>query len=161
MTQRLELNMYGLEKSIKRLEIAIKESNELDVYSSVSEVMMWVCNIDDLYSNNGDNNEYIASRNVDSRGSLINGVRYAFNSFKHNMDFVKIYKKSGGITFPISFPLVFESVKFNWTEADEKFKGYKSQKLKYKKLIEGKEILAVFNIIYDFYKDLKENEMRG
>lgn len=158
MTQRLELNIYALEKSIKRLEKAIQEGNELDVYSSVSEAMMWVCNVDDFYSNNGDNKEYIAFRNAESRGILINGVRYAFNSFKHNMDFVKIYKKSGGITFPISFPLVFESVKFNWTEADQKFTGYKSQKMKYKELIEGKEILKVINNIFYFFKEIRTPE---
>ncbi|WP_460264474.1 hypothetical protein [Clostridium sporogenes] len=62
------------------------------------------------------------------------------------MHFYKIHKEEGGIHFPISFPLEIPEIKVLWGGLDKDMSGnFRNQEENYKKYIEDKEILKIFD----------------
>ena len=69
--------------------------------------------------------------------SFFSGLRYANNKLKHDPTVIQIYERTGGFSFPITFPLSIEKIEFKWGKIDvEKNPNYITY-------IEGKEIIIV------------------
>jgi len=73
--------------------------------------------------------------------SLISAFRYANNELKHGKSLVTLYQRTGGFSFPISFPLVIEAIAFKWAKLEMSNKGHESQFTNYQLYLEGKQII--------------------
>ena len=76
--------------------------------------------------------------------SFFSGLRYANNKLKHDPNVIQIYERTGGFTFPITFPLSIEKIEFKWGKIDvEKNPKYQHQYDNYVTYIDGKEIITL------------------
>lgn len=75
---------------------------------------------------------------------FFSGLRYANNKLKHDPTVIQIYERTGGFSFPITFPLSIEKIEFKWGKIDvEKNPKRQNQYNNYITYIEGKEIIIV------------------
>ena len=147
--RRLENNHYALKNAYYRLKKAIDLNHDQEIYSATGEVLLWVMTTNEWHQKH--NKGYKKRRNKDDNGQILFGLLHAYNSMKHNMDFIKIHKKEGGFSFPISFPLEIPPLTVNWMEEGEVLKGKQpDQKKNYEMYIEGKEVLDTFNLAMQF-----------
>lgn len=69
-------------------------------------------------------------------------MRYANNKLKHDPKVIQVYELTGGLSFPIEFPLNCEAIAFRWgnINSDEKgkFKNQYNNYIKYIKDIKDK-----------------------
>lgn len=72
---------------------------------------------------------------------LFSAFRYANNELKHGRTLVTLYQRTGGFSFPISFPLEIPSITFRWAEIDLSASRYENQFKHYQALLEGKDIV--------------------
>lgn len=76
--------------------------------------------------------------------SFFSGLRYANNKLKHDLNTIKIYKRTGGFSFPISFPMSIPAIEFKWSvyenEANAK---YKNQFDNYVRFIQDTDIIEI------------------
>ncbi len=142
--QRLENNIYALNSAYDRLMKSIDNRIERDIYSAIGELLLWVLTTDEwnlIY-----NNKYIDRKKNDSDGQVLFGLKHAYNLMKHNMNFYKIHKEEGGITFPITFPLEIPKIEVVWDTLTEDVNGkFKNQEKNYKTYLEGKSVIEVFD----------------
>lgn len=73
--------------------------------------------------------------------ALFSAFRYANNELKHGKTLVTLYQRTGGVSFPISFPLEIPPIAFRWAEIDLSLPKYESQFKHYQDLLEGKDIV--------------------
>jgi len=50
--------------------------------------------------------------------NIMNAFRFANNQIKHNINLIEVHKRTGGISFPMVFPLVIPQIQFMWTHID-------------------------------------------
>ncbi len=74
--------------------------------------------------------------------SFFSGLRYANNKLKHDIEFIKCYERTGGFSFPITFPLIIESVEFKFVDFPRD-NLYRNQNNNYQKHFANKEILLL------------------
>ncbi len=74
--------------------------------------------------------------------SFFSGLRYVNNKLKHDIEFIQCYERTGGFSFPISFPLEIESVEFKFVDFPRD-DLYKNQHNNYQKHFANKEILLL------------------
>lgn len=76
--------------------------------------------------------------------SFFSGLRYANNKLKHDINTINIYQRTGGFSFPISFPLTIPAIEFKWcvyeSETNEK---YKNQFNNYVRFIQDTDIIEI------------------
>lgn len=147
---RLKYNHKSLLDSFEKFYEASNEANNHKIYTSIGELLLWIMTSDEWHRVHGGEN-YSNLRSEDPEGKLLLGMAHAFNSFKHNMNFFKIHTKRGGMSFPISFPLVFKPVVIEWMEAGDILEGkHPNQKKNYIKYLEGKDVEETFRSVISF-----------
>ncbi|GKV55962.1 hypothetical protein NCCP2222_19090 [Sporosarcina sp. NCCP-2222] len=158
--RRLANNHYAMEKARERLRVAIEAKDNKEIYTAIGELLLWVLTTEEWHWNH--DKPFKKRRNIDDRGQLLFGLRFAYNAMKHNMNFYEIhFGRSSGFTFPFSFPVRFAIKNILWIKADEKFelskedrifneKSYKEQLLNYKRYIEGKDVSITFDKAMEF-----------
>ncbi len=76
--------------------------------------------------------------------AFFSGLRYANNKLKHDPTVIQIYERTGGVSFPVTFPLVIEKIEFKWGKIDlEENPKYQKQYNNYITYIGGKEIITL------------------
>lgn len=101
---------------------------------------------------------YRQKRSRDKKGQILFGLLHAYNSMKHNMDFIKIHEGEGGFEFPFEIPEEgFEilPITVHWINAEKVNEGYENQVDNYKKYVEGKEVLETFEQSLCFLNGIK------
>jgi hypothetical protein len=73
----------------------------------------------------------------------IKAFKYANNSMKHNRKFETFNSTSGGLEFPICFPMEISAIKVRWASINIEAK-HADQKQMYDKLLKGQEVLTTF-----------------
>lgn len=75
---------------------------------------------------------------------FFSGLRYANNKLKHDPSVLQVYQRTGGFSFPMSFPLSIETIVFRWNDiVEEKNPKYIKQHDNYILNIQGKEIMQI------------------
>ncbi|WP_420768767.1 hypothetical protein ACNR9V_03305 [Parageobacillus thermoglucosidasius] len=157
LIKRLENNHYALEKAYQRLQRAIGSYHDQEIYTATGELLLWVMTTHEWHKKH--NKGYLDRLKKSDKGKILLGLLHAYNSMKHNMDFIKIHNKvGGGLTFPITFPAFFPPAIVCWIKAGDVLEGkYPSQKKNYEKFIEGKEVLGTFELAIEFLKEEYKN----
>jgi|SRR5690625_1107495 len=141
---RLKFNRHASRTAYERLKVATNENDSHEIYTAIGELLLWVITTEEWHLAHGDK-DYIKRRN-EGKGVLIKGLRHAYNMVKHNMDFINIHQKEGGLTFPLEFPESIPEITVVWMKAGEVLTGrHESQKDNYINFVEGKEVLKTFN----------------
>jgi hypothetical protein len=73
--------------------------------------------------------------------SLFSAFRYANNELKHGKNLVTLYQRTGGLSFPFSFPISFERIEFKWATLELSKKARLSQFANYQSYLDGKPLL--------------------
>lgn len=147
---RLKFNQYACRKAYKRLETAINENDDHEIYATTGELLLWVLTTEEWHLSHGDD-DYKKRRDNSVNGILIKGLRHAYNMVKHNMEFISIHHKEGGLTLPFTLPMTLPVIKVLWMSAGEVLNGrHPNQKENYVKHIEGKEVLKTFSQVMIF-----------
>ncbi|WP_121615202.1 hypothetical protein [Virgibacillus halodenitrificans] len=145
---RLKSNIYSYNTALKRLEKAIDQNDDCEVYASVGELLLWILTTEEWHI--AHNKRYRSEKNKSDSGLVIYGLRHAYNMVKHNMNFFEIYeiKSSGGFN---SFQ--FNTTQFNGTREYRWINGVNvidsdktngKQYNNYVSYLQGKEISSTF-----------------
>lgn len=137
---------YAIKKSFEEMQSVIKlaetdlNNDELkkEVNYRVGTFLHWLLDyyewLEKTYEKKLDKNDI----------SFFSGLRYANNKLKHDPTVIQIYERTGGFSFPITFPLSIEKIEFKWGKIDvEKNPKRQNQYNNYITYIEGKEIIIV------------------
>ena len=85
--------------------------------------------------------EQLADISKDDK-SFFSGLHYANNKLKHDINTIKIYQRTGGFSFPTSFPLSIPAIEFKWcVYANEYNAKYLNQFNNYVRFIQDTDIL--------------------
>ena len=157
--RRLENNHYALEKARDRLEVAIESRDNNEIYTATGELLLWVLTTDEWHKKHY-KNAYEERRDNNEKGQLLLGLIHAYNSMKHNMNFIEIHQRKGGVNFAsFSFPLAFPPITVHWTTIGQLNEGGKRRIKDYIDFIEGKEIISTFDtaieFLYEEYERIK------
>lgn len=149
---RLKFNQYAYSTAYKRLNRAIEDNNDHEIYSAIGEMLLWVMNTHQWHIEHGETDYKDRSLN-DERGVLLYGLAHAYNSMKHNMSFFTIHNKTG-FSFE-NFSLIeldLRPVVIRWINSKNVLNDarYKKQQENYIKYIEGKEVVDTFESVLLF-----------
>lgn len=76
--------------------------------------------------------------------AFFSGLRYANNKLKHDPEIIQLYDCTGGVSFPISFPLYIEAIRYVWKNIPcENSSQWENQHKNYLTYVSNKEILMV------------------
>lgn len=76
--------------------------------------------------------------------SFFSGLRYANNKLKHDLNSIQVYQRTGGFSFPLSFPFSIPSIEYKWYAFQyEPNKKYINQFNNYKLFISDKQIIEI------------------
>ncbi|MBB2965593.1 hypothetical protein [Leifsonia aquatica] len=90
----------GLESALERITGESMRSDQI----AIGESLFWGITLDELlYKTHG--TPYVDARDADPLGGCVNGARLARNAITHGA--VLVQSIQGGLTFPLSFPLMF------------------------------------------------------
>lgn len=95
---RLKYNMHAYQKVYKRLEKAIENNDDHEVYAAIGKLLLWVITTHEWHKVHGEK-DYEKRRNSNDKGLIISGLLHAYNSIKHNMELFTIHYKKGGFSF--------------------------------------------------------------
>ena len=129
-----------LKDSVRNAEKNLNESLlQMDVNYRLGTFLHWVLDYNEWITknyNNTFNNE---------EQHFFSGLRYANNKLKHAPDIIKMYDRTGGFSFPISFPMRIEEITFRWVKLgyEEESDKYENQYKNYVKYIEGNNVLKI------------------
>ncbi|PLR76140.1 hypothetical protein CU633_17270 [Bacillus sp. V3-13] len=144
---RLKYNLYACRTAYKRLENAIKENDNHEIYAAIGELLLWVMTTHEWYKKHGNPN-YLQRLKEDSHGVFLFGLSHAYNSLKHNMKLFILHNKEDGFSFNnIDFNnFDFRPYKLFWvTSVNILDEGFENQRRNYEKYIEGKDVPDTFN----------------
>ncbi|MGG3943360.1 hypothetical protein ABEV54_18195 [Peribacillus psychrosaccharolyticus] len=136
---RIKRNYMALLMAKKRLDKSLEDRIKDDeIYASIGEVLLWLCTTD-LWLE-GNKKDYKTNRSKE-KGSLISGLKHAYNCMKHNMTFFQIHESKGGLEFPLEFPLEILEIELIWTNSGWiQDARYANQIKNYEEYLEGKNI---------------------
>ncbi len=133
--------IYSLEKSVNELEQVINDSiknnnqNYKEIYNSLGTTLLWIGSCLDRLKSVGviyDENE----------GNYEQAFRGAYNAQKHSVSLVSFqHYKKGGISFPISFPLVIPAPNYYFNKLDEKIIKFTDQIKTYNDILSNKPVM--------------------
>jgi hypothetical protein len=149
---RLKFNQYAYSTAYKRLQRAIEDNNDYEIYSAIGELLLWVMTTHEWHKEHG-SSKYLKRTLENKKGVLLYGLAYAYNSMKHNMKLFIIHEKQDGFTFErVDFSkLDFRPFTVHWIKAADLLEeGFDNQRRNYIKHIEGKEVIETFNDVLIF-----------
>jgi hypothetical protein len=149
---RLKYNHYAYTTAFRRLKNAIEKNNDHEIYTAIGELLLWVMTTHEWYIKYG-LSDYEERAKQDNNGTLLYGLRHAYNSMKHNMNFFVIHNKKQGFSFDnIDYSnWDFRPIIITWSKAINKLEeGKETQIVNYKKHIEDQEVLETFEKVLVF-----------
>lgn len=142
--ERLDYNHNSMNKANEKLRKAIEINDDQEIYEATGELLMWIITTDEWHKKW--NNGYRKRKSRSEEGQYIYGLLHAYNSIKHNMNFIKIHRTDGGLTLPMTFPAKIEKITFHWIDSKGVLEeGRRDTIENYKKYIEGKELVATLD----------------
>ena len=157
---RLRYISYGLRESHKRFHEYLKTTDKQyssPIVSSLTELLMWISVSNEWhYRNNNAENKYEDLKIKDPGGQCVEGLRYAFNSLKHEMTFIKLISTKGENYLYADRYLEDYSTDSIWLKADgliEYNRRYENDRENYKKYIEGKTVVETVDKACKFLID--------
>lgn len=154
---RLKFNHYASRTAYKRLEKAIEEANNNEIYSAIGELLLWVMTTHEWHKGHG-SADYLIRVGQDGKGVLLLGLAHAYNSMKHNMKLFVIHNKIGFNFNNLDFNnLDFRPYAVRWIRAANLLEGkYPNQQRNYVRYLEDKDVLETFGYALIFLN----NEMQ-
>ena len=152
----------GLKESHKRFHEYRKTKatqNSTSTSAALTELLMWICISDEWHRlNNNKNGSYTKRKSNNVGGKYVKGLRYAFNSMKHVMSFMKLIgtadQKSWIIEGYFQEDYTSEVV---WLNVENLIKRendkYENQRQNYIKYVEGKSVIETVDKAYMFLRD--------
>ena len=134
---------YSLNKSFEELCIAIRASSknkkivdlQNEAHFRLGTCVHWLINIWERI-------EKDTSIKIDDKHKpLFSAFRYANNKLKHNETLMTLQSLSGGISFPISFPLKIRTITYRWVKMESDEKGHENQLKNYQKRLQDVEVI--------------------
>jgi hypothetical protein len=155
---RLKFNHYASRTAYKRLEKAIEEANDHEIYAAIGELLLWVMTTHEWHKKHG-SADYLNRAGKDEKGVLLFGLQHAYNSMKHNMRLFVIHNKSGFNFNNLDFNnLDFNPYAVRWIKSvnllDE---GLPNQQRNYTRYLEDKDVLKTFTDVLLFLNSEMQN----
>lgn len=143
------IDMYLLEFE-KALELALRNpyDNDLqvDLNIKLGTLLHWVMAFWERVRK--------TYRNIpEETASYFSGLCCANNQIKHEVTLTKLTLRSGGMSFPIAFPLAIAAFQFIWHLDFEQTNGYENQYENFKKHLEHKEVLKTISNAIEILKE--------
>lgn len=114
---------YALRKSYEEMKAALADAeNDLNNDDLKKEVNYRVGTFLHWLIDSYERLEQLVVVSKDDK-SFFSGLRYANNKLKHDINTIKIYQRTGGFSFPISFPLDIPAIEFKWCVYDSEANG--------------------------------------
>lgn len=161
---RLMYINHGLRESHKRFHEYLntkEKQNSSSITAALSELLMWISISDEWHSKNDKEGVYNKFKSESLGGRYLKGLRYAFNSIKHVMSFIKLIGTSGKKKWMIKTYYVEDyTTEVIWLNADpliEYDKKYENQRKNYIKYIEGKSVVETVDKAYEFLNSAYDN----
>lgn len=85
--------------------------------------------------------------------SLFSAFGYANNQMKHEVTLTKFVYRSGGFSFPISFPLTIPEIRFSWHLDSSHSARFENQYTKFKKYLDNKEVIETVSKALEILKE--------
>lgn len=98
---RLKFNYRGLENAYSRLTTALDKKDDIDIYISSNELILWAMNIEFWLSKN--DSVYQKDKIMETPGVGVGefkSLKFIFNILKHDMDFIQTHNKNTDILIP-------------------------------------------------------------
>ena len=163
-TYRLMDINYGLRESHKRFHEYLNTKDKQDGMSItvvLSELLMWISLSDEWHSKNDKDGLYRVSKSKNLGGRYVKGLRYAFNSIKHDMSFIKLIAATGKKKWFIKGYYIDDyTTDIIWRNADpliEYDKKYENQRQNYIRYIEGKSVIETVDTACEFLNKVYAN----
>lgn len=142
--ERLDYNHRSMNKAYEKLRKAIEINDDQEIYEATGELLLWIISTDEWHKKW--NNGYRKRKSRSEEGRYIYGLLHAYNSIKHNMNFIKIHRTNGGFTLPMTLPVKIEKITFHWIDSKGVLEEGRGDTIKnYKKYIEGKELVPTLD----------------
>lgn len=77
--------------------------------------------------------------------SFFSALNYANNQMKHEPTLTEFTQRSGGFSFPISFPLTIMAIQFIWHLNSNNSTRYENQRANFEKYLEHKEVIVTIS----------------
>lgn len=143
---RLHSNKKAIIIYQRDLKDSIKNKSNFDIYINLSNILHWIIMTEELLKEYNKEN-YIKKRNENNKDTLMEGLRFANNSMKHDMVFSSMHTKSPAIacgsqeaicgTFSVgSGHIVWSEIKLRKGTNKKQYKCY-NEKLKYRNIMES------------------------
>ena len=155
---RLTYINYGLRESHRRFHRCLNTKdtqNSVSITASLSELLMWISISDEWhFTNNNEDGRYNKAKTESLGGQYVRGLRYAFNSIKHVMSFIKLIGTTGKRdAFTEGYYFEDYTTEVIWLNIDpliEYDEKYKKQRMNYKNYVEGKAVIETVDKAYEF-----------
>lgn len=87
--------------------------------------------------------------------TLFSAFGYANNQMKHEVTLTKFVYRSGGFSFPISFPLTIPEIRFSWHLDSNHSAKFENQYTNFKKYLDNKEVMETVSSAIGILKEYK------
>lgn len=158
---RLKYIIYGLREAHKRFHKNLKtQHNSLTITASLSELLFWINTADEWhFRNNNKQGSYKKRKQLTVGGQYIEGLRFAYNSLKHEMTFIKLIRPIGQKEFIKGYDLYMEDYSTDsiWLNVDnliEENLKYQKERENYQKYVEGKKVVKTVDEACKFQENL-------
>jgi hypothetical protein len=136
----LKASLKAFAASHQDLKVQMTHTDDDGLFRGLSEALWWATSVDEGFYDVLDQ-PYRDDRDVDANGKVVFGLVYARDRCGHQRALVT--RRTGGISFPISFPLAYKPLEFLWRPADElpeheKRPGRERGRPEYELYLEGK-----------------------
>ena len=128
--------IYAINKSFEEMKKVVntilnkskyEEEERQKLFFCIGTCIHWILDYAERIEINESDKQYISA------------FRYINNSLKHAFEVKEISAYSGGITYPIEFPLEIPEKQIVWSVADN---GKSSQRNNYKEILSGKNVVV-------------------
>jgi hypothetical protein len=85
--------------------------------------------------------------------TFFSALKYANNQMKHEPTLTEFTQRSGGFSFPISFPLTIMATQFIWHLNSSNATRYENQRANFEKQLENKEVMETISKAIEILKE--------
>lgn len=174
-TWRLKYIIHGLRESRKRFHKTLEaQEGSMSSYVSLNELLLWINISDEWHYKNTDKPAYKERKKSCVEGRYVDGLRFPFNSEKHEMSYIKLFRPIGAKELIKGLsPIEDYSTDLIWLEVDklipDKAKKTNKNELQFKQyyidFVQGKTIVETVDgacrFLEGLYAEIKESEYRN
>lgn len=149
---RLNSNKKAIVLYQTYLKQSIKDKNNFDIYINLGNILHWIIMTEEMLKEKYSKEDYEKKRSESDMEPLMEGLRFANNSMKHDMMFSRIHASSPGITCgsesAICGTFATGSGHIVWSEinlrkkTNKKQYKYYNEKLRYKNIMGSPYVLG-------------------